>query len=891
VSFDDASTNSCRAGSTCIRNDFRAIDSGYWGGWYFQNGVLSNEAQPRCNWGEVPNAGFDLTGATRVTFWARGERGGEQIEFFAGGLGVITGMPYPDSFSRVPDIGQSTTLTNIWQQYAIDLSGKNLSYVVGGFAWVASAAKNPSGAVFYLDDIRYDKARLDDPRLLVSYDALPTPPGSDFDTILRNVGFTYDNDVVLLAYLARASDPASPSRADDLRRARLLADALVYAQNRDRYYTDGRVRNAYQAGDLKLPAGWTPNGRVGAARLPGWWDVTLKQWFEDKAQVGSDTGNQAWTMLALLRAFQTFGTPAYLTAARRLGNWIVANTRDTRGAGGYTGGFEGWEPNPTRRTWKSTEHNLDVFVAFMELADVTSEPERSAWRLRAFHARTFVRNMWEGCGPDHFATGTTNDGVTANCDFRPVDVNTWGVMVLGGTYARGIRWVEEQARVSEACFVPPHPSPTATGIDFNDDKDGIWWEGTAHTVLAERIVGFSFADVLLQNLRLAQTHGVGGNGRALPATCHDRVTTGIDDFQLYNRRHIAATAWYALAELGHNPYWGIDTTAPIPHEGDEFERLHADVPVGRTLLSGGEADTYEITVPARTRVVLQATTGGTIEPCLRLIRPSGAPAPSGATSSCATTKTARLNVVIGPGTYIVNVTDGAGDESGAYTLIFEPLSRPPAVSLTSDTIVADTLNPRGDLDLFTFTLTQQSRVVLQASTASATEPCVRLHTPADSPTLSGTTSNCAAPTTARLNRVLAAGTYFVEVSDSGNNETGAYRLVYERVAPPATALALDTPATGMIAPQADVDLFMFSVSRSTRVILQAVSAGAVDPCMRLMAPPGAPPLTGATSSCKSGSSAVVDVNVPTGTYFVEMSDYRNDETGGFTLTWRSSATP
>lgn len=69
VALDETWSQNCRSGSTCIRNSFSPVDSTYWGGFYFQNGVLLPEdTQPRCNWGDYPNAGFDLRGATKVTF-------------------------------------------------------------------------------------------------------------------------------------------------------------------------------------------------------------------------------------------------------------------------------------------------------------------------------------------------------------------------------------------------------------------------------------------------------------------------------------------------------------------------------------------------------------------------------------------------------------------------------------------------------------------------------------------------------------------------------------------------------------------------------------------------------------------------------------------------------
>lgn len=574
VTFDETWRRKCRSGSTCIKNTFSAIDSTYWGGWYFQNGVLlADDTQPRCNFGDNPNpddprTGFDLTGATKITYWARGEIGPDgslpKIEFFAGGLAN-------DSFPRVPPIGTVTEITTEWKMYTIDLTGQNLSSVNGGFGWVANAPNNPKGATFYLDDIQYDKVRLNDSRFLVSYKTLRAPIGPNFDTIFKNVAWTYDNAVALLAYLARG-------RVADLSRATLLADAFVYAQSHDRSYDDGRLRNAYQGGDLILPPGWAPNHRKDTVRLPGWFDPGQKKWIEDSDQVGTSTGNMAWVMIGLLRTYRLLGKAEYLEAAKRLGSWIEENTRDTFAGdkfcpglpdGGYTGGFKGWEPNPTPLCWKSTEHNIDLYVAFMTLSDLTPEPEKSMWRERALHAKKFVRPMWEACSADHFATGTKDreDDYILNCNFAPEDVNTWGLMALGEVdrYGVGIDWVQTNAQVSEFCFL----GGLVTGIDFNDDRDGIWWEGTAHTVIAKRIKGEGAeADLLLENLRLAQLFAPNANGRGIVATCHDRVTTGIEGFLLYNRLHVAATAWYVLAEKEYNPFWDIKTSDPIPHEGE-----------------------------------------------------------------------------------------------------------------------------------------------------------------------------------------------------------------------------------------------------------------------------------------------------------------------------------
>ncbi|MFZ5801437.1 MAG: hypothetical protein ACOY3D_08730 [Candidatus Omnitrophota bacterium] len=143
ITFNDIWTDSPHSGSTCIKIVYsnRASNGARWAGLYWQS--------PANNWGSR-KGGFDLTGATKLTFWARGENGGERIEEFK--LGGITG-DYPDSDSA--GIGP-VILTKDWKQYTIDLRGKDLSYISGGFCWATNLDVNPDGATFYLDDIVYE---------------------------------------------------------------------------------------------------------------------------------------------------------------------------------------------------------------------------------------------------------------------------------------------------------------------------------------------------------------------------------------------------------------------------------------------------------------------------------------------------------------------------------------------------------------------------------------------------------------------------------------------------------------------------------------------------------------------------------------------------------------
>jgi len=143
LKLNQACTETPRSGNTCIKITYTAkmTQGAGWTGIFWQ--------QPANNWGEK-KGGYDLTGAKQLTFWAKGGNGGEKIAEFK--VGGITGE-YPDSDSAA--IGP-IELTKEWQKYTIDLAGKDLSNIIGGFCFAASKDDNPNGAIIYLDDIMFE---------------------------------------------------------------------------------------------------------------------------------------------------------------------------------------------------------------------------------------------------------------------------------------------------------------------------------------------------------------------------------------------------------------------------------------------------------------------------------------------------------------------------------------------------------------------------------------------------------------------------------------------------------------------------------------------------------------------------------------------------------------
>lgn len=138
IAVDDKCTDNPHSGATCMKCQFKA-DAGF-GGIAWQN--------PANNWGDEAG-GLDLSGAKKLTFWARGEKGGEVVSFKLGILGPDKKFPDSDH-AELPDV----TLSSDWKQYSIDLTGKDLHRIATGFVWVLAAGGQP--VTFYLDDVRYE---------------------------------------------------------------------------------------------------------------------------------------------------------------------------------------------------------------------------------------------------------------------------------------------------------------------------------------------------------------------------------------------------------------------------------------------------------------------------------------------------------------------------------------------------------------------------------------------------------------------------------------------------------------------------------------------------------------------------------------------------------------
>jgi hypothetical protein len=383
------------------------------------------------------------------------------------------------------------------------------------------------------------------------------------------VAFTYDNAVAIHAYLLRGD-------ADGLARAKVLGDGLIYAQATNFPFADGRFAQAYYVNTLNSANG---GGYVNPAAFPFYF-------------YSSAVGDQAWAGMALAQLYKKTGQQKYLTAALLVANWIVANSYNTVGFGGYSFGtnINQFNQSVPSTNGQSTEHNIDVYGFFVMLATLTNNAKAdngTTWAGLAQHAFLFVKLMFNAGGP-YFYTGTLGGNTAVNYYPVPEDCQTWSYMsLLDNSYKQTISWALHNLESTDSGALPNNSignKQSITGMVFdtasfhpilpNCDPGAVWLEGTAHTVagivaraaaggdpVATTYANLTVAVGFLANMVTAQNElGAGQtiNGTPIPLGQGLVASTSVMDTGFYYTYspflHIGATGWYLIAALGGNPF-------------------------------------------------------------------------------------------------------------------------------------------------------------------------------------------------------------------------------------------------------------------------------------------------------------------------------------------------
>ncbi|MEM7203655.1 MAG: hypothetical protein AAF628_25550 [Planctomycetota bacterium] len=378
--------------------------------------------------------------------------------------------------------------------------------------------------------------------LLESYVSNPGLPTS-FANYLSSSrpAFIYDNALAVLALLDRAS-------ASDRALAAGILDAIVGIQN-----ANGSLPDEVHAATL-------------AASTTG------------------DTGNQSWAILALVRGFEVLGNASYLTAATAAADYVVNNSENTMGFGGFF-------LNPSSDV-VSTEHNLDLYAALERLAvhlptmgaGLTSGDALDA----ATHARIFAESRYDPAGGFSY-TGTTMGGVQTNPSPVPADVQTWGALALGrNKWLSGYNWLRSSSLWTSSSSCPTLSGTAINGPSFSDADTGeVWFEGLAHAHVAAQFAGdaatVSAAEAVLQAV---QSGGAQADQLGLMATC-GTLDTGFG-FNYYSALGLAPTAWALLGMRDVNPFWNVAASGGSgSHPAGSLPSVSINAPAGGTYTCAG----------------------------------------------------------------------------------------------------------------------------------------------------------------------------------------------------------------------------------------------------------------------------------------------------------------
>ncbi|HEY2555080.1 MAG TPA: hypothetical protein VGI15_07505, partial [Candidatus Cybelea sp.] len=101
------------------------------------------------------------------------------------------------------------------------------------------------------------------------------------------------------------------------------------------------------------------------------------------------------------------------------------------------------------------------------------------------------------------------------------------------------------------------------GVSFcSGDRSGVWFEGTAHLAAALKLRDApgdrSQAQTYLADIAYAQQNGRNADGRGIIAASKNGLSD-CDGDKYFASLHVGATAWFALASGGFDPFLPLRT--------------------------------------------------------------------------------------------------------------------------------------------------------------------------------------------------------------------------------------------------------------------------------------------------------------------------------------------
>jgi hypothetical protein len=337
------------------------------------------------------------------------------------------------------------------------------------------------------------------------------------------------------------------------------------------------------------------------------------------------TGADAIALDALLQYIKTYPTDSNIAtykAAALQGLAFLQTTYSSTGptAGLYLGGFGNYSGSPQVFdstyvvTFASTEHNLDVWHALTDAAEVFGSSPTNYTTLAANLDSAMTTSLYNS------SLGRFNQGINGGTPDTgdPLDVNSWGAIQL---YATGKTTQAQLALTHLMAF-----SNTVSGVTgygpFYDSADypgavaNVWFEGSFGAALADYYAGnYDAYRTLLNQLEPAQqTDGSFRYAQAVDSTYGIGVS-----------KSVASTAWFILATVGRGTIWNsciytppttqpVTTSPPASNTSTNSNKSSTDTSpaitpsdlTNTTPVSGN--DTLANTSPAKTASTGKVTT-------------------------------------------------------------------------------------------------------------------------------------------------------------------------------------------------------------------------------------------------------------------------------------------
>ncbi len=342
--------------------------------------------------------------------------------------------------------------------------------------------------------------------------------------------------------------------------------------------------------------------------------------------------------------------------------------------------------------------------------------------------------------------------------------------------------------------------------------------------------------------------------------------------------------------------WSTTVTATPADPGDDTSTA-ADVPLdlglpGELTQNTDPVDYYKFTLPRRTGVLIFTTsdleTGGGlydsngdwIDDVHHILL--------GGDFALATTLAA--------GTYYVKVEAVAFDgNSGAYVVrvntIPETTNRSNATSVGVDDFENGLIDPGGDVDWYTFTLTAETDVLLRTGAPLSNTVGELLNSNGASIESNDDGFLLGRPGHFLIRRKLPAGTYYVKVRASSSKATGLYSFHVDTVTEPGSSTASAQPlefgdiGAGRIDPPSDTDYFRMNMADAGHVLLYAVSNSVdIDGAMVRANGAAIPADIFELRFAASGPRGfVVSARLPAGASYLKITRSAGASTGGYAL--------